>query len=132
MPAGNCISYALTRSHPQNHLHWLAGDDSHVLIDGGPADYYQFFPNGRVERQRMGRALDRGECLIVTTPGDCWKAVRLDPEADFLLVGSVVTPAWAPDRVRVGAGQAFVDRYAGAADWARPEFLKELIGPNFG
>ncbi|MCZ6671627.1 MAG: cupin domain-containing protein [Verrucomicrobia bacterium] len=130
-PASNCIYYALTKDHPQNHLHWLMPDDYQILIEGGPADYYVFHPEGKVENFTMGRDLANGHKMIVATPGNCRKAIRLHSEADYLLVGSVVTPAWNPDRITFGAGQDFIRRYAGKAGWATPDFLKELIGPNF-
>ncbi len=64
--------------------------------------------------------------------GGCYKSILLRPDADYALIGSVVTPAWNPNRARVGADQSFIDRYVGAADWATEAFLRELIGPNFG
>src|SRR6266581_277602 len=30
------VYYMLTRDRPMNYLHWLAPDDTHVLIEGGP------------------------------------------------------------------------------------------------
>ena len=32
--------YMLTRELPINYLHWLAPEDTHVLIEGGPVDYF--------------------------------------------------------------------------------------------
>ena len=130
-PASNSIYYALTKEHPQNHLHWLQPDDHHILIQGGPADYFLFYPDGSVDKKTLGMDLERQQRPIVVAPGGCGKAIRLHPEAENMLVGSVVTPAWTPDRVTFGGGQEFIDRYAGNADWATPEFLKELVGPNF-
>ena len=43
-----------------------------------------------------------------------------------------VSPAWNPNRARVGADQEFIDRYAGSTEWATESFLRSLIGPNFG
>ena len=60
-------------------------------------------------------------------PGGSWKALKLRPDVEFALMVTVVTPAWTRDRVEIGAGQAFIDKYAYKADWATPEFLKELI-----
>ena len=40
--------------------------------------------------------------------------------------------AWSPQRAKIGGGEAFVEKYSGAAPWATPEFIRELIGPNFG
>jgi hypothetical protein len=103
-----------------------------VLIEGGPADFFLFYVDGRAERITMGRDLSRGEQLIIPCPGNTYKAILLHESAEYLLTGSVVTPAWNPQRAHVGADETFVDRYAGAADWATPDFLRRLIGPNFG
>ncbi|MDG2166309.1 MAG: cupin domain-containing protein [Opitutales bacterium] len=129
--ASNCIYYALTREHPQNHLHWLETDDHHILIAGGPAIYYLFHEDGSVEKKTLGLNLQEGQRPIVVTPGGCGKAVRLHDSVDFLLVGSVVTPAWTPERVRFGGGPTFIDKYTGKADWATSEHLRSLIGPNW-
>ncbi|WP_240954406.1 cupin domain-containing protein [Solimonas marina] len=130
-PASNAIYYLLTPKDPQNHLHWLASDDYQVLIDGGPADYYLFYPDGHVEHRVMGHDVAAGQTPFVAVPADTTKAIVLRSGAPYVLVGSVVTPAWSPKRVRIGAGAAFVERYAGASDWATPAFLRTLIGPNF-
>ena len=42
--------YMLTRERPINYLHWLASDDTHILIEGGPVDYFIFHPDGRAEK----------------------------------------------------------------------------------
>ncbi len=130
--ASNCIYYMLTREMPQNNLHWVWSDDYQILIEGGPADFFLFHTNGRAERITMGRNIIAGQQLIVPCPGDTYKAIILHESADYLLTGSVVTPAWNPQRARVGGDAAFIERYAGAAPWATPEFLRQLIGPNFG
>jgi hypothetical protein len=130
-PASSCIYYALTKEHPQNHLHWLMPDDHHILISGGTADYYLFHPGGQVEKQTLGLDLKQGQKPIVVSPGGCQKAIRLHSDSEFMLVGSVITPAWHPDRVRFGAGLSFLDTFAGKALWATPKFLKELICPNW-
>src|SRR5258708_24811831 len=39
--------YMLTRDLPINYLHWLAPDDTHILIEGGPGDYFLFPSDGR-------------------------------------------------------------------------------------
>jgi predicted cupin superfamily sugar epimerase len=130
-PISSCIYYALTKEQPQNHLHWLMPDDHHILIAGGPADYHLFHSDGKIERHTLGLDISNAQRPIVVSPGGCQKAVRLQTDSEFMLVGSVVTPAWNPDRVRFGGGQAFIDKFAGKADWATPEFLKGLIGPNW-
>lgn len=131
LPAQSRIHYLLTAEAPVNYLHWLASDDTHVLLEGGPVDYFIFHPDGRVEKITLGRDAAAGERLLVAVPGDCWKALRLRPGAGHVLLANVLSPAWSEDRVKIGAGEDFLARYAGRAPWATPEFLRELIGPNF-
>jgi predicted cupin superfamily sugar epimerase len=124
------VYYMLTRELPTNYLHWLASDDTHVLIDGGPVDYFIFHPDGRVERFTLGRDIAAGERPVVPVPGGCWKALRLRPGAGFALMANALSPEWTPDRVKIGAGTDWIARYRGAAPWATESFLRELIGPN--
>ena len=71
------VYYMLTRDRPVNYLHWLASDDTHILIEGGPVDYFIFHPDGRVGKFVLGRNVAAGERPVVAVPGGCWKALRL-------------------------------------------------------
>jgi predicted cupin superfamily sugar epimerase len=123
--------YMLTRELPINYLHWLAPDDTHILIEGGPVDYFIFHPDGRAEKIALGMNLAAGETPVVAVPGGCWKALRLHPGASYALMANTLSPEFTPDRVRIGAGPAWVRRFTNAAPWATPETLRELIGPNW-
>jgi predicted cupin superfamily sugar epimerase len=125
------VYYMLTRELPVNYLHWLASDDTHVLIDGGPVDYFIFHPDGRAERVTLGRDTGAGQRPVVPVPGGCWKALRLHPGAGYALMANALSPEWTPDRVKIGAGADWIARYKGSAPWATEAFLRELIGPNF-
>lgn len=123
--------YMLTEELPINYLHWLAPDDTHILIEGGPVDYYIFHPDGRAEMVTLGMDVARGERPIVAVPGGCWKALRLHKGAHYALMANALSPEFTPDRVKIGEGSAWVKKFAGSAPWATPEALKELIGPNW-
>ncbi len=125
------VYYMLTRDRPINYLHWLASDDTHILIEGGPVDYFIFHPNGHVEEITLGRDVSAGERPIVAVPGGCWKALRLRAGANYALMANALSPEFTPDRVRIGEGAAWVKRFSGAAQWATPENLRNLIGPNW-
>src|SRR5712664_270300 len=113
--------YMLTRDRPINYLHWLAPDDTHILIEGGPVDYFVFHPDGRAEKFTLGLDVAAGQRPVVAVPGGCWKALRLRAGANYALVANTLSPEFTPDRVKIGAGAAWVKRYAGSAAWATPE-----------
>lgn len=125
------VYYMLTRDRPINYLHWLASDDTHILIEGGPVDYFIFHPDGHVDKITLGRDVSAGERPVVAVPGGCWKALRLHPGANYALMANALSPEFTPDRVRIGEGAAWVKRFSGAAPWATPENLRNLIGPNW-
>jgi predicted cupin superfamily sugar epimerase len=123
--------YMLTRDRPINYLHWLAPDDTHILIEGGPVDYFIFHPDGRAEKVTLGMDLAAGQRPVVAVPGGCWKALRLHYGAAYALMANTLSPEFTPDRVKIGAGADWVKRYTNSAPWATPETLRELIGPNY-
>ena len=130
--ASNVIYLMLNRDQPANYVQWLYSDDYQVLIEGGPADYYLFYQDGSTEKITMGRDLAAGDRMIVPAPGGTAKAIVLHDDAEYVLLGSILSPAWSPHRARIGGDQAFVDKFRGSSDWADEDFIKKLIGPNFG
>jgi predicted cupin superfamily sugar epimerase len=125
------VYYMLTRDLPVNYLHWLASDDTHILIEGGPVDYFIFHPDGHVEKITLGLDLAAGERPVVAVPGGCWKALRLHEGATYALMANALSPEFTPDRVKIGAGGDWVKRFAGTAPWATEANLRALIGPNW-
>lgn len=125
------VYYMLTRDRPINYLHWLAPDDTHILIEGGPVDYFIFHPDGRVEKVVLGRDVAHGERPLVAVPGGCWKALKLHQGVSYALMANALSPEFTPDRVHIGAGPAWLARFKGKAPWATLQTLRELIGPNW-
>jgi predicted cupin superfamily sugar epimerase len=123
--------YMLTRDLPINYLHWLAPDDTHILIEGGPVDYFIFHPDGHAEKVTLGMDLAASQRPVVAVPGGCWKALRLHAGASYALMANTLSPEFTSDRVKIGAGPEWVKRFANSAPWATPQELRELIGPNF-
>jgi len=123
--------YMLTKQLPINYLHWLASDDTHILIEGGPVDYYIFHPDGRAEVQTLGMDLAHNQRPIIAVPGGCWKALRLHKGSKYALMANTLSPEFTPDRVTIGAGPDFLKQFSGATPWAQPAFLREIIGPNW-
>ena len=123
--------YMLTRERPINYLHRLEPDDTHILVEGGPVDYFIFHPDGRVEKVTLGFDYAAGQRPVVAVPGGCWKALKLHEGASFALMVNALSPEFTPDRVKIGEGPEWVKRFAGSAPWATPNALRELIGPNW-
>ena len=123
--------YMLTADRPINYLHRLVPDDTHILIEGGPVDYYIFHPDGRAEIVTLGKDIAHGQTPIIAVPGGCWKALRLHKGAAYALIANTLSPEFTPDRVRIGEGAAWIKRFTGSAPWANSETLKALIGPNW-
>jgi predicted cupin superfamily sugar epimerase len=123
--------YLLTRDLPLNYLHRLAPDDTHILIEGGPVDYFLFHPDGRAEKITLGMDIAAGQTPVVAVPGGCWKALKLHDGVRYALMANALSPEFTPDRVKIGADDAWIRRFQNKASWATPAFLRELIGPNF-
>lgn len=123
--------YMLTRERPINYLHWLVPDDTHILIEGGPVDYFIFHPDGRAEKVTLGMDLAAGQRPVVAVPGGCWKALKLHDGAIYALMANALSPEFSPDRVKIGAGPEWIKRFTNAAPWATRETLRAFIGPNW-
>ena len=127
LPAHSSIWYLLDGERPVNHWHRLDSDDVHVLVEGGPVEY--FVVTGSVVTRHVLGSGAADEQPVVVAPAGSSKALRLlDPDG-FALVASVVTPAWAPDRVRVeppaAAGLTWPAGYG-------PDLLGDLAEPEPG
>jgi uncharacterized protein len=123
--------YMLTEKLPVNYLHRLVPADTHVLIEGGPVDYYIFHPDGHAEIVTLGLDIAHGERPIVAVPAGCWKALRLRKGAKYALMANALSPEFTPDRVQIGENAEWVKKFTNSAPWATPEMLRELIGPNW-
>jgi len=94
--ACNVIYYLLDAERPINAWHRLASDDTHMLLDGGPVEYLTVADDGIVRTTLL-----HADHPVISIPAGSSKALRLIDGAAFALMGSVVTPAWTPERVRI-------------------------------
>src|SRR5580700_4750775 len=98
--------YMLTRERPINYLHWLVPEDTHILIEGGPVDYFIFHPDGRAEKVTLGLDIAAGQRPVVAVPSGCWKALRLHDHVGYALMVNTLSPEFTSDRAmnRRGCG----------------------------
>lgn len=127
VPAYNAIYYLLDEERPINYWHWLASDDTHVSVDGGPVEYILVSPDGVVTRHILGKDVAAGQQLTVTSQANGYKAVRLVDPKGFALMASVVTPAWAPNRVRVEAPKL---DFSQRSEWLTQALMDSLTSPD--
>jgi hypothetical protein len=123
--------YMLTLERPINYLHRLVPVDTHILIEGGPVDYFIFHPDGHAEKITLGLDFAAGQRPVVAVPGGCWKALKLHKGASYALMANALSPEFTPDRVKIGEGPDWVKRFTNSAPWATPQALREMIGPNW-
>jgi predicted cupin superfamily sugar epimerase len=119
----------LTGERPINYLLRLVPDDTHILIAGGPVDYFIFHADGRAEKITLGMNLAGNGRLWQYGAGAgrrCGCAM-----ANYALMANALSPELPADRVKIGEGEESVKRFAESAQWATPAMLRELIGSNF-
>jgi predicted cupin superfamily sugar epimerase len=130
--ASSSIYYLLDAELPVNLWHWLASDDVHVLVDGGPVEYVIVPPSGPARRHVLGLDVAAGQVPVVPVPADSYKGLRLLDPADYALMVTVVAPPWTPERVRIETPPAdVVARARDGAPWLTDE-LVELLGRSPG
>jgi predicted cupin superfamily sugar epimerase len=127
LAAHNSIYYLLDPERPVNYWHRLASDDIHVLIEGGPVEYLLATDAGAIERHVLGRDVDAGEQPMVVCPAGTTKALRLIDPQGYALIGSVVTPGWAPDRVSFTAPLIPGEKRPA---WLEPGTIAALTSPD--
>jgi uncharacterized protein len=128
LAASSTIYYLLSPERPVNVWHWLAGDDVQVLVEGGPVDYVVLPSTGEPRRHVLGRLGD-GHDPAVVAPGGSWKGLRLLHADGYALMVSTVTPAWAPDRVRIGMPADTAATFVGTAPWLTAELIDAFSYP---
>ena len=126
LTAFSAAYYLLDAQRPVNLWHRLDSDDTHVLIDGGPVEYVLLHDDHAPTRLVLGRDLTAGQTPMLTAAGGSWKALRLlDPDG-FALMGTIVTPAWTPEGVRIGLPAHEAERWTGSVPWLTPSMIEQL------
>ena len=129
-PVSNTIHLLLSPDRPVNIWHLLESDDTHVLVEGGPAEYVTLSESRGARREVLGSNLSVGQSPVIVIPAGVWTALRLlDPEG-YAWIVTTVTPAWSAQRARIGMDPQTRERWVGAEPWLTTELLDDLDDPS--
>jgi predicted cupin superfamily sugar epimerase len=112
------IYYLLTAASPTGHWHLNRSDILHYFHLGAPVDYYLIFPDGALQRARLGTDLAAGEQLQLAVPGGVWKASHL-PAGDHGLISEAVSPGFDEADMQLGARDSLLARFPQHAELIR-------------
>ncbi|AUX24070.1 hypothetical protein SOCEGT47_046030 [Sorangium cellulosum] len=87
------IYWLLDRSRPVGYWCMNLSDHVHYYHAGAALTYSVIHPDGRLETQRLGPDLRRGDVMQFVVRGGCWKASHLE-EGDYCLIGEAVAPGF--------------------------------------
>ncbi|NET38355.1 MAG: cupin domain-containing protein [Cyanothece sp. SIO1E1] len=104
------IYYLLTDDRPVDHLHRNKSDILHYFQAGSPITYFILYPDGQLNKVKLGMGLEQGEVPQLLVPGGCWKAAVL-AAGEFGLLGEAVAP-----------GFDYRDMEVAEADYFRSQF----------
>ena len=96
---------ALHRLHAPELWHHYAGAAAEMLL---------LWPDGRIDRPRLGDDLAAGERPVVGVPAGVWMAATT--RGDWTLVGTTMAPPFEPDGFELGQLDDLAARYPAAAD----------------
>ena len=127
LPASNTIHFLLSPDRPVNIWHLLESDDVHVLVEGGPVEYVLLPATASAPARR--HLLTAASPVVILPAGD-WTGVRLADPQGYAWIVSTVTPAWTPQRARIGLDPDVRARWVGAEPWLTASLLDALGDPS--
>ncbi len=122
LPASNTIHLVLSPDRPVNRWHLLESDDVHVLVEGGPVEYVLLPAAGPARRE----VLRPGRAPVIIAPAGTWTALRLVDPTGYAWIVTTVTPAWTPERARIGLDPTVRARVTGSEPWLDDAMLDDL------
>ena len=85
---------------------------------------------GRAGREVLGHDQQAAQAPVVVIPAGVWAALHLLDPHGYAWIVSTVTPAWTPDRARIGLDEQTRRRWVAAEPWLTPELLDDLNNPE--
>ncbi len=119
---GGAIYFMLT-GKAFSHMHRLPTDELYHFYAGEPVELLLLHPDGRGERVVLGADVLSGQRPQVVAPAHCWQGSRLIGGEGFALMGTTMSPGFAPSDYEHGDAEALTAEY--------PQYA-ELIGKLTG
>lgn len=107
---GTAIYYLLT-AETFSEMHRLPTEEVFHLYLGGPARMLQLFPDGSGREVLIGSDILAGERPQVIVPPGVWQGTRLEPGAEFILLGATMTPGFDYDDYEQGSRGSLIEEY---------------------
>jgi len=104
------IHYLLERGQC-SRFHRIQSDELWHFQDGGAFEICVLFPDGGMDRMRLGLDLDRDQRPVRIVPAGCWFAVRLLEDCPFGLAGCTVAPGFEFEEFELADLDLLLDRY---------------------
>jgi predicted cupin superfamily sugar epimerase len=115
---GTAIYYLLT-ADTFSELHRLPTEEVFHLYLGGPVRMLQLAPEGNARELVLGTDLVAGERPQVVVPAGVWQGSRLEPGAEFALLGATMAPGFDYADYERGCRARLIERYPDCADRIR-------------
>ncbi len=86
--------YFLLEKNDVSHFHSLKSDELWFYHYGSSLTLFLIFPNGKLEKRKLGFNIENGELPQVLVPAGCIYGAVLNDTNWFSLVGCVVSPGF--------------------------------------
>lgn len=112
---GGAIYFMLT-GNAFSHMHRLPTDEIYHFYAGEPVELLLLYPDGHGERVILGADVLSGQQPQVVAPAQCWQGSRLIGGSGFALMGTTMSPGFAPSDYEHGDASLLIAQYPQFAD----------------
>ncbi len=116
--------YFLLSGGAYSHLHRLPTDELYHFYMGDPVEMLTLLPDGSSEVRLLGPDLAAGQRPQIVVPANCWHGSRLLPGGQYALLGTTMSPGFAPGDYEHASREALLAAYPGQA-----HLIEALTGP---
>ena len=86
--------YFLLKNDQVSSFHRIKSDEIWHLYEGGSLTIYVIDENGNLNKNILGRDIEKGETFQFTLPKNCWFGAELNDKTGFALIGCTVSPGF--------------------------------------